>query len=312
VRPTVLAAVTGGARRIPAEPDDDADLERGAGGGGASPGPTPPGQGGAGDPGNQGQPGDPGDPGEWHHWLASPPGRYVLDWEQVHFDEAVGDVFGYHAVQCGEPGLDALRANRMPHRVHALRALDPLPEHDRPKLRVEQFEEMPFDSQSLDLIVLPHVLEFASDPHQVLREADRVLRPEGRLIMSGFNPGSLWGARQWLLRGVLPPFLPREGQFIGVPRLRDWCKLLSFDTERARYGCWRPPCRTQIGLDRTRFMERAGDRWWPICGAVYMVSAVKRVRSMRLVGPAWKRPSSARGIAVASPQRNGLSDDGAG
>jgi SAM-dependent methyltransferase len=250
----------------------------------------------------------PGGPPDWHGWLDSPPGRYVLDWEQAHFDEAVGDVFGYHAIQCGEPTLDALRANRMPHRVHALGAADPLPAHDRPRLRVEHFEELPFDTQSVDLLVLPHVLEFAHDPHQVVREAERVLRPEGRLIVSGFNPVSLWGARQ-LLRGPFSPFLPREGHFIAVPRLRDWCKLLSFDVERARYGCWRPPCRTQLWLDRTRFLEGAGDRWWPICGAVYMVSATKRVRGMRLIGPAWKRPAAARAIALPTAQRSGLGDD---
>ncbi len=251
----------------------------------------------------------PGAPPDWQAWLASPAGRYVFDWEQAHFDEAVGDVFGYHAVQCGEPTLDALRANRMPHRVKALRGGDPLPSHDGPRVRVEHFEEMPFDSQSIDLLVLPHVLEFAHDPHEVLREAERVLRPEGRLIVSGFNPASLWGARQ-LLRGPFARFLPREGHFIAVPRLRDWCKLLSFEVERARYGCWRPPCRTQLWLDRMRFMERAGDRWWPICGAVYMVSATKRVRGMRLIGPAWKRPAAARAIALPTAQRSGLGDEG--
>jgi SAM-dependent methyltransferase len=247
---------------------------------------------------------------DWQRWLASPPGEYVMAWEQARLDEAVGDVFGFNAVQCGEPGLEALRANRMPHRIHALRAADPLPAHAGPMLRVEHFEELPFDGQSIDLVVLPHVLEFAQDPHQVLREVDRVLRPEGRLIVTGFNPVSLWGARQLSLRGVVRPFLPREGHFIGVPRLRDWCKLLSFETERARYGCWRPPCRTRLWLDRTAFMERAGDRWWPICGAVYMVSATKRVRAMRLIGPAWKRPASARAIAVPAAQRRGLGDEG--
>ncbi|MFM1991762.1 MAG: hypothetical protein RJA99_4719 [Pseudomonadota bacterium] len=274
----------------------------------AGPGPAP------GAPGPDGPPVAP--PTEWQRWLESPAGRYVIDWEQAHLDRAVGDVFGYHAVQLGEPALDALRANRMPHRVHAQRAGDPPPGHEGPRVCVEHFEELPFDTQSLDLVVLPHVLEFAHDPHQVLREVDRVLRPEGRLIVTGFNPTSLWGARQWLLRGLIRPFLPREGHFIGVPRLRDWCKLLSFEMERARYGCWRPPCSTQLWLDRTRFMERAGDRWWPICGAVYMVSAVKRVRGMRLVGPAWKRSHPARAIAVASPspspQRRGLPDDTAG
>jgi SAM-dependent methyltransferase len=248
-------------------------------------------------------------PVDWQHWLQSPPGRYVIGWEQAHLDEAVGDVFGYHAIQCGEPELDALRANRMPHRVHVLRDGDPLPAHEGSRVRIDHFEDLPFDAQSIDLVVLPHVLEFAHDPHQVLREVDRVLRPEGRLIVTGFNPVSLWGARQLTLRGLVRPFLPREGHFIGVPRLRDWCKLLSFETERARYGCWRPPCRTQLWLDRTAFMERAGDRWWPICGAMYMVSAVKRVRGMRLVGPAWKRPVGARAIALPTAQRTDLGDE---
>jgi SAM-dependent methyltransferase len=260
-------------------------------------------------PGAEGAGADGPGPDPWHRWLASPVGRYLLEWEQAQLDAAVADVFGYHAVQCGEPAIDALRANRMPHRVVALRADDPLPAHDGPRVRVEHFEELPFESQSLDLVVLPHVLEFTHDPHQVLREADRVLRPEGRLVVTGFNPVSLWGARQIAPGWLLEPFLPRDEHFIAVPRLRDWCKLLSFETDRARYGCYRPPCRSQLWLDRTRFMERAGDRWWPICGALYVVSAVKRVRGMRLIGPAWKRKAATRGVAVPSAQRSGLPPD---
>ena len=240
-------------------------------------------------------------PTAWQSWLESPPGRYLIDWEQSVIDAAVADVFGFHAVQVGEPALDALRANRMPHRVHAQRAGDPPPGHPGPRVCVEQFEALPFATQSLDLVVLPHALEFAFDPHQVLREVERVLRPEGRLIVTGFNPVSLWGARQTLMRGLWPPFLPREGHFIGVHRLRDWCRLLNFDVESVRYGCWRPPCRTAVWLERTRFMERAGDRWWPICGAVYLASAVKHVHSLRLVGPAWKRTSPGRTMGVVTP-----------
>jgi SAM-dependent methyltransferase len=252
-------------------------------------------------------PTDPDDP--WHSWHASPPGRYVLDWEQTQFDTAVGDVFGYHALQCGESSIDALRANRMPHRVRAVLGRAPLPLGEGSVLRVDHFEELPFDAQSLDLVVLPHVLEFAQDPHQVLREVDRVLRPEGRLIVSGFNPVSLWGARQLVPKAMLKAFLPRDEHMIAVPRLRDWCKLLGFETDRARYGCYRPPCGTQLWLDRTRFMERAGDRWWPICGAVYMVSAIKRVRGMRLIGPAWKRPVASHGLAMPTAQRTAGATD---
>jgi len=239
----------------------------------------------------------------WREWLATPPGRYALAWQQAQFDAAVVDVFGFNALQCGLPELDALRDNRMPHRIHACQPCDLLPQNTA-HLLVDHFEELPIASQTLDLVVLPHVLEFAADPHQVLREVDRVLRPEGRVIVAGFNPISLWGGRQWLTRSISRrPFLPREGHFIGLPRLRDWFKLLSFEFDRGRYGCYRPPCRTQKWLDRTRFMEAAGDRWWPICGALYVVSAVKRVRGMRLIGPAWRQARPARAPeAVVSPQ----------
>jgi SAM-dependent methyltransferase len=262
----------------------------------------------------------PGAVAGWAEWLESPPGRYMLDWERAAFDEAVSDVFGYHAVQLGLPVLECLRANRMPHRFVAAMPGEPgaLPSNvtaiDAPgqaatpgaAVLLEHFEELPFESQSLDLVVLPHVLEFAADPHLVLREVDRVLRPEGRMIISGFNPVSLWGARQIALRSVARPFLPEHGRFIAVPRLRDWCKLLSFELEGGRYGCYRPPCRTQLWLDRTRFMEKAGDRWWPICGAVYLLSAVKRVRGMRVIGPAWKKKRTRGAVGAIASQRRSV------
>jgi SAM-dependent methyltransferase len=191
----------------------------------------------------------------------------------------------------------------MPHRIRVSREASDLHEPDlKPDLFVGGFEELPLESQSVDLVVLAHQLEFSDDPHQVLREVDRVLRPEGRLVVVGMNPLSLWGLRQAIALRPFAPFLPPTGQFIGMPRLRDWMKLLSFEIDAGQYGCFAPPCKTQKWLDRMQFMEKAGDRWWPICGAVYMVSAVKRVRGMRLVGPAWKRrpaPKSAPAVAVS-------------
>lgn len=260
----------------------------------------------------------------WVDWLESPPGQYLLQWEQRQYDVEVADVFGYFALQCGLPLLDCLRANRMPNRILAqgLRDTDIALGTDtgwgraavegtesRPAVgavRVARFEELPFDTQSLDLVVLPHVLEFADDPHQVLREVERVLRPEGRVIVSALNPVSLWGAHQATISRVRTGFLPREGRFIGLPRLRDWLKLLGFELDRGRYGCYRPPCRTQRWLDRTAFMEKAGDRWWPICGASYLVAAVKRVRGMRLVGKAWAKPAVAAAPAATASQRRAL------
>src|SRR3954471_16771992 len=143
-------------------------------------------------------------------WLKTPAGAYVLQWEQDHLDIAVADLFGFHALQLGLPELDALRMNRMPHRWVATEQLEPAvasgatsaadnDTNDVPRAAVAlhcDFDALPFDSNSLDLVVLPHALELARDPHLALREVDRVLRPEGRVVIVGFNPGSLWGVRQ--------------------------------------------------------------------------------------------------------------------
>lgn len=237
-------------------------------------------------------------------WLDSPPLAYLLRWEQAQLDAALADVFGYYALQLGFDGIDLLRANRISCRVQArlgggVRCAPGSGSEGPALVQVTQPEELPFASQSLDLVVLPHVLEFAADPHQVLREVDRVLRPEGRLVLTGLNPISLWGVRHLLRGGLLSGLMPRAARLIAQPRLRDWLELLGFAPERAQYGCYRPPCRTQAWLDRTEFVERPGDRWWPICGAVYLLSAVKRVRALRLVGPARRKPASARATSPA-------------
>lgn len=250
-------------------------------------------------------------PDAWLDWLGSAPGAYVLQWQQAQYDRQVSDLFGYHALQCGLPGLDALRTNRMPHRCRAWlggewseSSVQQTNNVDQPDVNIQDtlildaFEALPIASESIDLLVLPHVLEFCSDPHQVLREAQRVLRPDGKLMVSGFNPVSFWGARQLFMR-PLPSrlsraYLPQEGQFISAPRLRDWCKLLSFEIETTNYGCFAPPCRSDVWLKRWGFLESIGDRLWPICGAVHFTSAVKRVAGMRLVGPALRSPQRLR------------------
>ena len=236
-------------------------------------------------------------------WLKTPPGQYLLAWEQARIDKAVVDIFGYHALQIGLPELDGLRANRMPHRWRAtdslvdvapieLAAAPEVPVAPTPPIALRcDAAAQPFPSNSLDLVVMPHTLELASDPHLALSEAQRVLMPEGRLVIVGFNPASLWGLRQRLGRtrhrlgvGDDRLFLPSSGEFIGYWRLRDWLKLLGFEIEAGRFGCYRPPWTTDKWLGRYAWMDKTGDRWWPVLGAVYFLVAVRRVRGMRLVG----------------------------
>ena len=238
-------------------------------------------------------------------WLETPTGSYVRAWQQALLDELTADIFGFNAVQIGLPQIHALRANRMPNKwltdTH-------VPEADRndkraPVVVVHDFAELPFASQSLDLVVLPHVLEFAAEPHQVLREVERVLIPEGQVIICGFNPASLWGLRQVAGRLTGAHFLPQDGEFISVPRLKDWLKLLNMEVNRGHFGCYAPPCTTEKWLKRFTFMEKAGDRWWPYLGAVYMVHAIKRIRGMRLIGPVWARQAATAPQGVPATNR---------
>ena len=255
-------------------------------------------------------------------WLKTAPGRYLLQWEQDRLDHAVADAFGFHALQLGLPELQGLRANRMPHRWVASDALhtpeplplpppaDPLisllPPSEPVGLRCE-FDALPFPAGSIDLVVLPHALELARDPHLTLREVERVLVPEGRLIVAGFNPASLWGLRQHagrVVRGLglargRSLYLPRAGEFIGYRRLRDWLRLLGFELQGGQFGCWRPPVTSERWLERTAWMDPVGDRWWPVFGSVYFMVAVKRVHGMRLVGLARREPRKLPAAAAA-------------
>lgn len=236
-----------------------------------------------------------------HEWFETPPGRYLMAWEKAEIDRVVADIFGFHALQLGLPEIDALAANRMPHRWLALQEPARAGAGARPSL-VTDFAALPFEEASLDLVVLPHSLELNIDPHATLREVERVLVPEGKVVISCFNPASLWGLRQrrahvYRKCGFGELYLPAEGEFIGYWRIRDWLRLLSFEVEASAFGCWRPSFKTDRWLERFDWLDHAGERWWPIFGAVYSIVAVKRVRGMKLIGPAWK--TAAPTIATA-------------
>ena len=227
-------------------------------------------------------------------WLQTPQGRYLLDWEQDGLDRLVADIFGYHAVQLGLSGFDLLRANRMPRRI------DCGPQGR--DLRCSEYE-LPFATGSLDLVLLPHVLEFSAHPHRVLREVKRVLVPEGSVVISGFNPLSLWGLRRLIARrGAEAPW---SGHYRSAMRIRDWLNLLGFEIQESRFGCYAPPLRTPQWLERWGCLDRAGSRWWPVLGAGYLLHGVKRVQGMRLITPHWRgRKAAAKRLSPVA-QRDG-------
>ena len=217
-------------------------------------------------------------------WLQTPPGRYVMAWEQAAIDAVVADVFGYNAIQLGLPQCRLLAQNRIPLRQLA---------HDSGEVDVLcDLRQLPFAANSIDLVVMSHVLEFHDDPHQILREVERVLIPEGEVVIAGFNPISIWGLRRRLPN--CPRHFPWNGCYLSVSRLKDWLQLLGFEVDRASFGCYAPPFRNERWLRHWHFIEASGSRWWNFAGGVYVLRAVKRVHSMRLIMPSWKQQGAPR------------------
>jgi len=233
-------------------------------------------------------------------WFATQQGDYVLVREQAFFDRTVGDMFGFNALQLGLPKHDFLRSSRMPLRLIGA---------DQGGAQVKlSGSELPFDCNSLDLVLMPHMLEFTEYPHQILREVERVLMPEGNLIISGFNPRSLWGLKNTLggLRFIRKRHqgYPWNGSFIALSRLKDWLALLGFEVKGGWFSAYAPPFSQTKWLERFAFMEAAGDRWWTVSGGIYFLYAVKRVHGMRLIKPQWNSRLVSKLMPVAPKVNN--------
>jgi SAM-dependent methyltransferase len=245
---------------------------------------------------------------DWGPWSETPLGRRLIQEEQAWLDGSLQDVFGYNAVQIGPLPLDALRANRMSCRARMVwpksGQCPPAEDNDDAgtiSAVAGSAHDLPFLTESLDLLVLPHTLEIAHDAHHLLREAQRVLIPEGRIVITGFNPISPWALRK-TSRSVTR-FPPSGHAWISLPRLKDWLRLLNFDLGAggaSAFGAYVPPFESERWLNRMQWMDPAGRRWWPMAGGVYFLMAVKRVHHMQLIGPSWRDRKAVTGAKAAT------------
>ncbi|MDR1063388.1 MAG: class I SAM-dependent methyltransferase [Azoarcus sp.] len=226
---------------------------------------------------------EPNPPPDPRAWLQTPLGGYFAAWEQAQLDALLADIFGYNALQIGLADVDLLRANRMPLHICAAHVPWPDGEPARTARVLTNETALPFASASLDLVVLAHALEFSASPHHVLREVERVLVPEGSIVICGFNPYSLWNRRR-RARGQWPWC----GQYLSAPRVRDWLILLGFEVQSSRFGCYAPAVDSPEWLARWKWLDRIGRIWWPVCGAAWIVHGIKRVAGARLIQPHWR------------------------
>lgn len=150
---------------------------------------------------------------------------------------------------------------------------------DLQALYIDVGSTLPFLSSSVDLCLLPHMLDFSDNPHQLLRESKDILVSGGHLVILGFNPYSLWGIRKFFSR-VNAPW---NSHNYSVYKVRDWLSLLDFHISGGMMLYYSPPIRNQRLREQFVFMENAGDRWWPMLGSVYLIIAQKRDAGMTVI-----------------------------
>lgn len=231
-------------------------------------------------------------------------GNAALAAEERALSAILATLFGYHFVQVGAMyGAAFDRACRIPHCCIVDPVLDRRAGNDDKFSRlVGAADALPFDSDSIDAVLLPHSLEFAADPYQVLREVDRVLVPEGNVIIVGFNPLSMWGLLKVFnaYRGKVP----WNGCFRSNGRIRDWLRLLGFDIVHNQYCMFSLPVAIGAMIEKFEFMERIGERFGCLPGGVYIIVAKKRVAMLTPIQPHW-RPGRliVGGLPKAAPQQ---------
>lgn len=221
-------------------------------------------------------------------WLKSDLGQYFLSREQDMYDAVVGDIFGFNALQLGLLQMDLLKNSRIPHILHV---------GNREGDTYCESDYLPFAESCIDLVCLPHVLEFSRNPHQTLREAERILMPEGHLILTGFNPISAWGIKQTLTKDETYPW---HGHFFTLSRIKDWLALLGLEFVSGSMNCYEPPINDEKWLKRFACTDKLGEKWWPMLGGLYFIVAKKRVVNMTLLKPNWKKNSIKSRLAVSS------------
>lgn len=229
-------------------------------------------------------------------WYRTELGRALLATEEGMIGRRLTDCFGYHLLQLGvDPSLVLYRESRVQRAFVAARAGEC---SHAPFVRCGA-EALPFETDSLDVVIVHHVLEFSANPHALLRELHRVTVPHGRILLLGFNPWSLFGLR--MTGGQLNRDSIWCNHLLSAPRVTDWLQLLGFESDRVDFGFHRPPLqRAARWFEGVDGRGQAWGRHWPL-GGVYLITAVKQVAKFTPLRPRWAKRPVLVPLPVAKP-----------
>ena len=207
-----------------------------------------------------------------HTWYQTEAGELIAQAIEQHVWQMTACIFGYVAVQVGTVfhHEDLLKNCTIGQKII-------LDQAQSPNIFANP-TALPFTHDSVDLFILPHTLDFINDPHQVLREVERSLVPEGYLLIIGFNPYSFFGLWRFLLsRKKVAPW---SANFYSVRRMHDWSSLLGFDTVEVRHTANLPPFKKLQRWRKMQSMDNFLQKRFSRFGGVYLFLARKRVATL--------------------------------
>lgn len=228
---------------------------------------------------------------ELNEWTGTTLGQALIRQEREQLDSMLTKLYGPIAIQYGAPNFSQfLQSSNAIRRIHSLSGRMSQEPTLSGALLYSLPSAMPLSAKSVNLLILPHVLEFSTDPHQILREAERVLVPEGHLVLICFNPNSLWGIRR-SIGGIVKKESPApwNGRFFGLSRVKDWLSVLGFEVVSGSSVCFVPPAKSSNVRARLRFLDKAGARWWPMWAAVFILVVRKREIGLTPLVVGWTR-----------------------
>lgn len=245
-------------------------------------------------------------------WLSTGTGLALLQEESRQVAGALENIFGDQLLQIGRWGDPGVFRRFARTRRTAVVGPALAPGVDL----VSAPDSLAIGGDCIDAVLLPHVLETADDPHGILREVDRILRPDGHLVVLGFNPLGWWGLRHYLSRRSFPGGVQR---MISEHRLRDWLSLLNYGVHRTDFYYFVPPVyratpaagpagesglAAEAAAVRPRMGSLAGLGRWPVLASCYIVVARKEVFTLTPIRPAFRRPARLVGGLVNPTTRN--------
>lgn len=208
-------------------------------------------------------------------WFQTDLGQAVYEAESYELDQVLPDYFGYHGIQIGgDPRLLQSKQSPINHRVWVVPNTI---KYDGLSTINSDYHFLPFRENSVDLVIIPHVLEFIENPQSFLSEIQRILIPQGRVVIFGFNPTSLWGIARLLNNKKQFPWC---GHFHGITHLRYWLHQSDFYEEQMQIFFFSLPSQSSKRRHQWRFLEALGRMSFPWLGGLYMLTAHKQVSTL--------------------------------